>query len=71
MYTPSSTQHSTDTFSKPGLPDQSQNTEEKDFQGNTGCPKKIYTLFWWAVAPLNFELGIKVGGVLESSGSWL
>ena len=34
MYTPSSTEHSTDTFSKPGLPDQSQNTEEKDFQGN-------------------------------------
>ena len=37
----------------------------------TGCPKKNYTLFWRAVAPLNFELGIKVGGVLESSGSWL
>ena len=29
----------------------------------TGCPKKNYTLFWRAVAPLNFELGIKVGGV--------
>ena len=37
----------------------------------TGCPKKNYTLFWRAVAPLNFELGIKVGGVLESSGSQL
>ena len=37
----------------------------------TGCPKKNYTLFLRAVAPLNFELGIKVGGVLESSGSQL
>ena len=37
----------------------------------TGCPTKNYTLFWRAVAPLNFELGIKVGGVLESSGSQL
>ena len=37
----------------------------------TGCPKKNYTLFWRAVAPLNFELGIKVVGVLESSGSQL
>ena len=37
----------------------------------TGCPKKNYTLFWRAVAPLNFELGIKVGCVLESSGSQL
>ena len=37
----------------------------------TGCPKKNYTLFWRAVAPLNFELGIKVGGVLEFSGSQL
>ena len=36
---------------------------------STGCPKKNYTLFWRAVAPLNFELGIKVGGVLEFSGS--
>ena len=34
----------------------------------TGCPTKNYTLFWRVVAPLNFELGIKVGGVLESSG---
>ena len=33
MYTPSSTEHSTDTFSKPGLPDQSQNAEEKIFKG--------------------------------------
>ena len=32
--------------------------------------KKLY-LVWRAVAPLNFELGIKVGGVLESSGSQL
>ena len=32
---------------------------------------KNYTLFWRAVAPLNFELGIKVGCVLESSGSQL
>ena len=32
--------------------------------------KKCY-LVWRAVAPLNFELGIKVGGVLESSGSQL
>ena len=38
---------------------------------STGCPTKNYTLFWRAVAPLNFELGIKVGGVLESSGSQL
>ena len=38
---------------------------------STGCPKKNYTLFWRAVAPLNFELGIKVGGVLEFSGSQL
>ena len=38
---------------------------------NTGCPKKNVTLFWRAVAPLNFELGIKVGGVLELSGSQL
>ena len=38
---------------------------------STGCPKKNDTLFWRAVAPLNFELGIKVGGVLESSGSQL
>ena len=30
--------------------------------------QKNYTLFWRAVAPLNFELGIKGGGVLESSG---
>ena len=37
----------------------------------TGCPKKNYTLFWRAIAPLNFELGIKVGGVLEFSGSQL
>ena len=33
--------------------------------------QKNYTLFWRAVAPLNFELGIKVGGVLEFSGSQL
>ena len=38
---------------------------------STGCPTKNVTLFWRAVAPLNFELGIKVGGVLESSGSQL
>ena len=37
----------------------------------TGCPTKNYTLFWRALAPLNFKLGIKVGGVLESSGSQL
>ena len=37
----------------------------------TGCSTKNYTLFWRAVAPLDFELGIKVGGVLESSGSQL
>ena len=36
-----------------------------------GVPQKNYTLFWRAVAPLNFELGIKVGGVLESLGSQL
>ena len=41
---------------------------ETDMQG---VPKKNYTLFWRAVAPLNFELGIKVGGVLEFSGSQL
>ena len=33
--------------------------------------QKNHTLFWRAVAPLNLELGIKVGGVLESSGSQL
>ena len=38
---------------------------------STGCPTKNYTLFLRAVAPLNFVLGIKVGGVLESSGSQL
>ena len=38
---------------------------------STGCPTKNYTLFWRAVAPLNFELGIKVRGALESSGSQL
>ena len=37
----------------------------------TGCPTKNYALFWRAVAPLNYELGIKVGGVMESSGSQL
>ena len=41
------------------------------FQVYTGCPKKNYTFFWRAVAPLNFELGIKDWGVLESSGSQL
>ena len=41
---------------------------EKKFT-TTGCPTKNYTLFWRAVAHLNFELGIKVGGLLESSGS--
>ena len=39
--------------------------------GYTGCPKKNYTLFWRALAPLNFELGIKVRGVLEFSCSQL
>ena len=38
---------------------------------STGCPTKNYTLFWRAVVSLNFELGIKVRGVLESSGSQL
>ena len=42
-----------------------------DMDKTTGCPTKNVTLFWRAVAPLNFELGIKVGGVLESSGSQL
>ena len=37
----------------------------------TGCPKKITPFFWRAVALLNFELGIKDWGVLESSGSQL
>ena len=32
--------------------------------------KKLY-IVWKAIAPLNFELRIKVGGVLESSGSQL
>ena len=40
-------------------------------KNSTGCPTKNFTLFWRAVAPLNFELGIKVGVVLESSGSQL
>ena len=30
-----------------------------------------HPLFWGAVAPINFELGLKVGGILESSGSQL
>ena len=38
---------------------------------NTGCPRKNVTLFWRAVAPINFDLGSKVGGALESSGSQL
>ena len=38
---------------------------------NKGCPRKNAPLFWGAVAPTNFELGLKVGGVLESSGSQL
>ena len=33
-------------------------------------PKKL-TFVWGAVAPTNFDLGSKVGGVLESSGSQL
>ena len=37
----------------------------------TGCPRKNAPLFWGAVAPINFELGLKVGGILESSGSQL
>ena len=41
----------------------------RDAIASTGCPTKNYTLFWKAVAPLNSELGIKIGGVLESSGS--
>ena len=45
--------------------------EKERLRYSTGCPTKNYTLFWKAVAPLNFELGIKVGGVLESSGSQL
>ena len=44
---------------------------QMDICDSTGCPTKNVTLFWRAVAPLNFELGIKVGGVLESSGSQL
>ena len=53
---------------------QSQVGEEPDvtcMYVYTGCPRKNDTLFWRAVAPLNFELGIKVGGVLELSGSQL
>ena len=38
---------------------------------NTGCPRKNAPLFWRAVAPMNFELGIKVRGDLECSGSQL
>ena len=38
---------------------------------HTGCPRKNAPLFWGAVAPINFELGLKVGGILESSGSQL
>ena len=37
----------------------------------TGCPQKKDLLLWRAVAPINFELGSKVGGVLESSGPQL
>ena len=33
--------------------------------------QKNVLMFWRAVAPLNFELGIKVRGVLELSGSQL
>ena len=43
----------------------------KTLRSTTGCPTKNYTFCWRAVAPLNFELGIKVRGVLESSGSQL
>ena len=32
----------------------------------TGCPTKNYTLFWRAIAPINFKLGTKVWGILES-----
>ena len=56
-----------------------QKEQEKSFRNSqpftklnyTGCPRKNATLFWRAIAPINFELGIKVGGVLESSGSQL
>ena len=33
--------------------------------------QKKLTFVWGAVAPLNFKLGLKVEGVLESSGSQL
>ena len=33
--------------------------------------QKKLTFVWGAISPLNFELGLKVGGVLESSGSQL
>ena len=38
---------------------------------STGCPTKKFALFWRAIEPIKFELGIKVGSVLESSGSQL
>ena len=38
---------------------------------NTGCPQKKDLLLWRAVAPINIDLGSKVGGVLESEGSQL
>ena len=41
------------------------------FEGFYRVSHKKYTLFWRAIAPLNFELGIKVRGVLEFSGSQL
>ena len=44
---------------------------DKSSVTSTGCPTKNYTLFRRAIVSLNFELGIKVGGVLESSGSQL
>ena len=38
---------------------------------NKECPRKNAPLLWGAIAPINFELGLKVGGILESSGSQL
>ena len=35
----------------------------------TACPQKKDLLLWRAVAPINFDLGSKVGGVLESGSS--
>ena len=42
-----------------------------DYRGDYRVSQKKLTFVWGAVAPMNFDLGSKVGGVLESAGSQL